>query len=629
MRALIAAAVAVAALPSAGLAEPPPAEIIVTGTRLEVAPDALPAPATVIDRAEIEAGGDSALPDLLRRVPGLQVSQPGAGGITQVFLRGSEPNFVVVLLDGIRMNDPNNTRGGSFDLASLNLADIERIEIVRGSQSSIYGSDALAGVIQIISHAPTDRLAAVAPAEAGGESYSQLGARVAGPVGFGQASLSAAHRDDGEATAGSRYETDTLSARWRSPAGEHWDGGLHLNFSDSEATSFPEQSGGPERAVLRTLDERSSRDLTFGGDLRLAFNDELALIGRLTRFDRRDEYDSPGIAPGDFVPPNGARNELERDQVAIRLAYTGAAAWQGSIGFDFEQESGESRGYIELAPEVRVPADFALDRDTWGAFVEGRWRASEIFALQASARHDAPDTADNQTTGQLGGVLSFNEGATEWRANLGRGFKLPSFFALGNPLIGDRNLKPEKSRNADAGVHQQLGDAASIDVVLFHNEYEDLIDFDPETFRSVNRDRVTTRGVEFGADWRLQPALATRLHATWTDIDVKGSARELLQRPEWRAGAGIRWQPRDTWLVDLDWLYVGDVLDAVVTDSGSVQERLDDYHRVDISARWQATQRLGVSLAIDNLLDADYQEAIGFPAAGVRPRLGVTWRYGE
>ena len=629
MRSLLATVWVVAALPAAGVAAGmDPAEILITGTRLEVAPDGLPATVTVLDRAAIDAAGDAAVPDLLRRVPGLQISQPGAGGVTQVFLRGSEPNFVVVLLDGIRVNDPNNTRGGSFDLASINPADLERIEIVRGPQSSIYGSDALAGVIHLISRAPTSALSAAGTAEVGGDEYSRLSGRVSGPLGRGQGSLALTRRDDGSAVAGSRYETDTLTGRWRWSDGGR-SGGVNVALSDSNASSFPEQSGGPERAVLRTLDERSARDFVLGAELRQPLTDELALIGRLTRFDRSDRYDSPGIDPGDAIPPNGARNDLERDNAGLRLAYQGASEWQGSVGIDAERESGASRGYVVFAPDVRIPADFALERDTVGVFIEGRWQARKTLALQASARHDAPDSAANETTGQLGGVWSVNGGDTEFRANVGRGFKLPSFFALGSPLIGEPNLRPEQSRSVDLGVRQQLGAGASLDVVVFDNDYEDLIDFDPDTFRSVNRDRVTTRGVEAAFEAQLQSTLSARLHATYTDIEVKGADRELLQRPEWSGGAGLRWQPREAWLLDLDWAYVGATLDNWVVAGESVSGRLGDYRRFDLNLSWQATPQLGLSFAVDNVLDASYEEAIGFPSPGLRPRLAVTYRYGD
>jgi outer membrane receptor protein involved in Fe transport len=136
---------------------------------------------------------------------------------------------------------------------------------------------------------------------------------------------------------------------------------------------------------------------------------------------------------------------------------------------------------------------------------------------------------------------------------------------------------------------------------------------------------VTTRGIEFAGTWSASPGLRLRAHATWTDIDVKDSDRELLQRPDWRGGVALRWAPAEDWLLDLDWLHVGNVLDSSIP-TGILE--LDAWNRVDLSLGWMATPRLRLALAVDNLLDVDYQEAIGFPAAGVRPRLGVRYLFG-
>jgi outer membrane cobalamin receptor len=607
-----------------------PAEVLVTGTRLAAEEAKLPAASTVIPAQEIEARGDTGVIDLLRAVPGIQVVQPGAGGVTQLFMRGGEPNYTVFLLDGIKVNDPNNTRGGSFDLASLNLADIGRVEIVRGPQSSIYGSDGLAGVINFISPAGGGPLSATVEGEGGGDEFARGSLLLSGPAGAGGFSLQLTSRDDGEAVPGSTYEANTASGRLRLVPAESLDANLYARFADTDGTSFPDQSGGPGLAVLRTLDHASAHDLSVGADFDWRISDLLAVQGLVSRYERRDQYDSPGIAPGvrDPVPANGARNELERDNASLRLSAGRGERWSATAGVDFQREDGESDGYVSFGPGMSLPNSFTLDRDIYGIFVEGRARLGERLLLQASLRHDDPDEVSGETTERVGAMYSLNGGATRLRANWGTGFKLPSFFALGSPLVGNPDLAPEKSESLDVGVIQRLGERLEASVTLFDNEYEDFIDFDEDTFSSVNRDRVDTRGVELGAAWDVTPALNLRAHATWTDIEVHDPEigdRELLQRPDWRGGATLRWMPREAWLVDLDWLYTGEVFDDSIPTG---QVTLDDWHRVDLNFAWQATARLRVALAVDNLLDADYEEAIGFPAPGIRPRLSARYRFG-
>ncbi|MBM4196253.1 MAG: TonB-dependent receptor [Gammaproteobacteria bacterium] len=625
-RRAVAALCALGLLPFALAAAADPGEIVVTGTRLAIPVGAEPAGVTVFDRRDIEATGETALPELLRRVSGVQVVQPGAGGVTQLFMRGSEPNFVIVLIDGVRVNDPNNTRGGSFDFAAVNLDDIERIEIVRGPQSSIYGSDGLAGVIQIFSREASVRPSAALRAAAGMDGYRSLGGSAAGTAAPGGFSLYANYRDDGEAVPGSRYEATTVGARWQYAEEGRWSGVLQLRYVDTEGTSYPEQSGGPELAVLDALDERSAHDLIVGGATDFTLAPSMLLRARLGHYRRRDAYDSPGIAPGDLVPPNGAENELDRSEALLHLVQTGDGAWQGTAGVDWHGESGESVGYVQFGPDLVIPNDFALDRATVGVFAEARWQAADTVQLAGSLRHDDPDTASSQTTGRIGATWRLAGDRTELHAQWGSGFKLPSFFALGSPLVGEPNLRPETSESLEIGWRQQLGVGRRLTLTWFDNAFADLIDFDPETFRNVNRSRVTTRGVEARLDWQVDEALVLRAHATQTDIEVRDSDRQLLQRPDWYGGAGLTWTPGADWSLDADWQYLGNVPDnSLVT--GPV--RLGAYHRVDLSLRWQVSRRLTLSLAIDNALAAEYQESIGFPAAGARARIGISCRIGE
>lgn len=628
-------AIAVAALLAAslgpGAARAATEELVVTGTRLAAPEDVLPGTGTVIPREEIEARNDPVVIDLLRDIPGIHVNQPGAGGVSQVFIRGSEPNFTVFMVDGIKVNDPNNTRGGSFDLASLNLQDIERVEIVRGPQSSIYGSDGLAGVINFISRRGGRAPGATVDVEAGGSDYLRGTLRMDGPAGDrADFSLQATRRDDGEAVSGSTYEADTLAGRLHLAPAAGLEANLYGRYAGTSGTTFPEQSGGPEFAVLRDLQRAEADDLTAGGDLAWDAGHGVSLHALASLYDRNDEYASPGIAPLDQVPPNGAKNDLERHNAALRAAYA-SDRLTGTVGVDYQREAGTSDGYVEFAPGVVVPNSFDLDRDIVGLFAEARAQltapgAGQSWILQASIRRDDPDGTADETTGKVGTLYTLPNGSTHLRANWGTGFKLPSFFALGSPLVGEPDLRPEESTSLDLGLVQALaGGAAEVTLTWFDNEYTDLIDFDPDTFRNVNRDKVTTDGLELAGSWAVSDQVSLRAHATWVDIEVEDSDRELLQRPDWRGGAAIRWTPTGAWRVDLDWLYTGEVLDSSIP-TGILA--LDPWHRVDLNVSWRATPRLRLALAIDNLLDADYEEAIGFPAAGIRPRLGVSYRFG-
>ena len=600
--------------------------LVVTGTRLKDDLSRVPNSTTVIDLATIEARRDASVVDLLRSVPGVQITQYGGrGGLTSLFVRGSEPNFTVVMIDGIKVNDPNNTRGGSFDFSTLHVNDIERIEIVRGPQSSIYGSDALAGVINIFTKRGTDDLEVIVDAEAGRDGYYRGGAGLSGPVGdFGDFSLRADYVDDGDPVEGNDFTSTAVTGKLFVNPLEDMTVRLSGRYTDSDAEAFPEDSGGPEYAVIRDTDDRDSEDFAIGADMTWELSERFTWHALGNYYDHQENTDSPGIAPGvrDPVPPNSADTELERYEAASYLVWSMGSGFSATAGADYWNEEGDSKGSVDFG--FPIPTDFNLDRDIVGLFGELKYENSAI-TLQASVRRDDPDDEDDETSTKLGAVYRFHGGFSRVFANWGEGFKLPSFFALGHPLVGNPELKPEKSVGWDIGWAQQLIEGKlSFTVGYYDNEFKDLIDLDFDLFTNVNRSRVDTSGYELEVDYRPLDVLSFRAHATYLDIDAKEPGVQLRQRPDWRGGVSATWLPYLDWLVNIDWLYVDESYDTSVPTGGMM---LDSYNRVDVAVTWDATQRLSLTLAVDNLLDESYEEAVGFPAPDIRPRVGVRYRF--
>ncbi|MEZ5558927.1 MAG: TonB-dependent receptor, partial [Pseudomonadales bacterium] len=332
---------------------------------------------------------------------------------------------------------------------------------------------------------------------------------------------------------------------------------------------------------------------------------------------------SPGIAPGvrDGVPPNRSESELERFSAALSATAQLSASADAVVGVDYEDESGSLDGTLELAPGFALPTDFNLDRHILGLFVELRAAPTDALALSASVRHDDPSSNDSETTGRLGAQVQV--GATRLFASWSEGFKLPSFFALGHALVGNPDLKPEKSTSWEAGLSQSaLDDRVNLTAALFRAEYEDLIDFDFDLFTNVNRSQVDTQGFEVALGLRPLDVLRLDAHLTYVDIDVKDSATTLRQRPDWRGGISAVWDLAPTVALTADWLYVDDSFDSSVPTGNAT---LDGYNRVDLSISWKPTETLRLWAAVDNLFDEDYEEAIGFPALGSRWRAGIRW----
>ncbi len=612
------------------LAQDGPVEtVMVTGTRIPTDPLFIPNSMTIVDLKTIEARNDPSVVDLLRVMPGLQVTQPGGGGgVASVFLRGGEPNFTAVYIDGIKVNDPNSTRGGSFDFATLNLGDIERIELVRGPQSAIYGSDALSGAINLITKGRADSLTASVQGEMGSRDFRDAALAVAGPIlqrgGF---SLRAATLDQGDYDRNGTFKSDSLNAKLVLDDGGAWRAVLNGRYADSQGAAFPEDSGGSEFALRRTLDTKAAQDTVLGVDARFRASDRWTFNALANWYDHSDEFSTPGVVDGvrDGVPPRGGTADLQRSYAALNAVFELSPQWQATIGADYQKEDGATDGYIQFAPFFRLPTDFALTRKTAGAFAEVQYANQQGLTLLASIRRDDPDTTDTESTAKAGLLYALGNGTTRLRANWGQGFKLPSFFALGHPLVGNPLLRPEKSRSVDVGVSQTFADArVRADLTYFDNKFTDLIDFDFDLFTNVNRNQVTTRGVELTVDYTVSEALRANLHVTNADINVQDSNVQLRQRPEWRGGLGLAWQMRQSLALNASLLYVGDTFDTSIP-TGSLT--MAAYHRLDLNLAWAATPKLRLNFTVDNVLNRSYREAVGFVAPGIRPRIKAEYRY--
>ena len=602
---------------------------VITGTTIPTLMTQLPASVTVITKEQIEPKQKTSVTELLRQVPGLHIDQAGArGSVSSVYLRGGDPNYTVVLIDGVKVNDPTNSRGGSFDFSTLNVDNIERIEIVRGPLSSIYGSDAMAGVINIITHQGTDESVSNLKLSGGrfGDYRSLVQTR--GRLDRVNYSLSGSYLDNGEPVEGSNFVNKTFSANFDILLSDTAEIRSVLRYADSHLEAFPDDSGGPEsiEAVLRGVEERDVDELTFGAELSLALLPRWNTSIHVGYYDRKEEIDSPGVAPGvrDPIPPNTSDNQYHRYNVRLRNLFLVTEGGRLTVGVEAQSEEGSSRGSLSFG-EVTVPTSFDLERDLWAPFMEAQYTLPAGLLLQAGVRLDVPEGFDSELSPRVGVSYKHPTFHTRLRASWGEGFKLPSFFALGHPIVGDPDLVPEKSRSGDVAVVQPLwGKDVNMSVTYFSNSFKNAIDFQEEPPKLVNRSEITTEGVEMAINARAGKGLDLSSHLTYVKTDIKGTEEELRNRPEWRGGFAFQWRPLSGLVLNLDALYVGRVLDSSIpTDD----RELDAYIRVDIAITWNAGPAWQYFLTVDNLFDADYEEAVGFPAPGISPHIGLKARF--
>lgn len=593
-------------------------ELIVTGSYNPVTNEQLSSSVSVVNKEQLLQLSSHSLIDALRQIPSLWVEeQGGPGGVTSINLRGSEANHTLVLVDGVQLNDPTNTRGGAFDLKGINIESIERIEIIRGAQSAIYGSDALAGVIHIITQTP-GKQSTTLNASIGEEGYASTGVAASGSIGTVGYAFTVQTTDAGEPVVGSTAKNKEFSGRL------NWQQENHaLNFSyryfDGERTSFPEQSGGPEYAQQPDLDKGEYTDKSAALGWTMQVNDNWQSKTSASWYQRDEEQRSPGVLPYNPVPPNGAVIDFERTQFSwINTLGNQQTVW-ANIGLENKSEDGLSKGYL-YAPDI-FPLDFALEREINSAFVNINSYLTSDWLMQASLRRDDPDHSSANDSGHIGTRYKIND-TISWFANWGQGFKLPSFFALGHPFVGNADLVEETVTSTDTGI-EYTRETISARFSIFQHKYHNLIDYDGENNTNVNRPPVKTSGVEAELNWQLQHNLHWRVHGSYTDIDMPSSATHLLGRPQATYSSALHYTLNNAWSFNLNYLRVDERFAVSLYTGTGVEETLAAYNRIDANARWNINPNTQLGLTLENLADETYYTDIGFPAAGRLAKLNL------
>lgn len=596
-------------------------EVIVTGTYSPVTTEQLASSVTVISQEQLLALSSHSLVDALRQVPSIWVEeQGGPGGLTAISLRGAESNHTLVLLDGVELNDPTNTRGGAFDVNNINIDSIKRIEITRGAQSSIYGSDAVAGVIHIITLEPTANAQQNLSVSIGEDGYKTGSFSTTGTVDKIGYAVKLQSKDGGEPIEGStaKNKEALVKLNWKDDA-QRLD--FTYRYLDGNKTTFPEQSGGSLFALSRDLDHSDYTDQNAALAWQWQINDIWLSKVQASWFNRTEVLTSPGIIPYLAVPPNGADTDFTRNNFSwVNTIGDEKSIW-ANIGIETKHESGESLGYILGFDD---PVNFALDRRINSAFINLNGYVNENLLIQASGRRDKAEHLDARDTGQVGVRYQINS-ELSFFANAGQGYKLPSFSALGHPLVGNPDLVPEEATTRDAGIEWKANNT-SINVSIFRNTYINLIDFDSDLFKNVNRpDIIDTRGAETEIHWHSQNnQWQLGAHASYAHIDAE---HPLMGRPQVKAGANAVFVLNDNWQFNANYLWVDERLGSSLYTRESVIETLDQYNRLDLGTKWTINSQFSINLSIENVTDEDYMNDIGFPAIGRTGFVGANFSF--
>lgn len=584
-------------------------EIVVTASALTETEQETPASVTVITRADIEQREVRQVADVLREVPGLNLTRSGSDGKqTSLFTRGANSNHTLVLWNGIELNNPYFS---GFDWGHFPVAGVDRVEVVRGPFSALYGSDAMAGVVNVISgDAPSGVSLDLAGGERGLMRAAVDGAWNGGPIS-GRASVSTSADDGLYPNDELQEESVTTELRWAaSPAVStafrlryiSYDIGLPFNLNAEQSAIVPSlhrEQQGRELVVAIPFQQVIGR-----------FQYELTASTHRADDDFSDPEDPYGYVQSTTESISDRASLLTRTQTPFGTIVAGGEYDRASV------DSSSNFG-IDLRDD---------QRDSVGFFLEDRlsrsFGAAEL-ELSVGARHDDFDTFGSHLSPRAGAAVRI--GSNKFRASWGEAFRAPSVGELYFPFSGNALLEPEKSRSVEVGYDRSIGDHARFNVTLFRSDFEDLITFDNATYRFSNIGEAKTAGVELGASAHLR-SLELGLTYGWLDTeqtsDGPGKGEPLLRRPR-HSGTVFLSERLGAFTGSMVVRYVGDRADVLpVAPYGRIQA---DEHVVSDLALQYRIGAFAPYLRLENATDEQYEEVAGYPAGGRRLLLGLRY----
>ncbi|AGI25471.1 TonB-dependent receptor [Pseudomonas sp. ATCC 13867] len=579
---------------------------LVTATRTERRAEQTLASVSVLDRADIERSQAQSVPDLLRRLPGISLaSNGGPGKATSLYLRGSESDHVLVLIDGIKAGSVSS---GGASLQDLPVALIERIEVVRGPRSSLYGSEAIGGVIQIFTRQALEPgFKPWVYAGAGSQSTYEGSAGASAGNGRGWFALGVSSLDtagiDAKANGASGHEPDrdgyrNLSGSLR--AGYRFDNGLELDGSLLQTDSHND---------FDTVNSRRTQ----GFD---AYNDGVQrVIGGRARFAPLEPW---------RVSLSAGRSEDKSDAYQDGAFYSrfdsrrDTASWQNDL--DLAPGHTLTLGYDWQQDELSSSTDYALtSRDNRGTFAQYLGSAGR-HDWQLSLRHDDNQQFGSRNTGNLAWGYALTDAVRAF-ASYGTAFKAPTFNELYYPGYGNPDLDAETSRSVELGVDGRHG-WGHWAVNLYRTAIDDLIAYDSALRAPDNIDQARIRGVELqlGSQWR----------------DWVWNANASLLDPESRAsgnrGNDLPRRARQLFNLDLDRrldaLSLGASLHAEGRryDDLANRNRLGGFATLDLRGEYRLNPEWRLQARLSNLFDADYQTTLGYEQPGRAVLFGVRYQ---
>lgn len=566
---------------------------------------------TVITNEQIKKSQTTMLADLLKTVPGVDIVQSGGTGSgSSIFLRGSNSSHTLVLIDGVEMNDP--ATGSSFDPAHVTLENIQRVEILRGPQSVLYGSDAMAGVIQIFTKAGWDKPTVQLSTEAGSFGTFTESANLRGKHKQLDYSLSATRSDiDGFSSIKSdnpnpendSYQNSTLSTQLGlqlSPAVNFSFVGHHSDAdADIDKNSFnPDDPNYFTNTKLTTLALNSFINPNIN-----LINSKLSLTYSSHKTESFDEFDDIFSDERSAFITDGERLKINLQNKSISTE-----SWNLIIGGEYEKETFSTRSFFENSVWPSADTLEDISAETFSSYYLNEFNPTAGLFLTAGLRYDNHEQFGDHFTYRLTSSYQIILSELRFKASYGTGFKAPSLFQLNHPIWGNPELEAEENKGFDFGF-EYTHRLFNLSLTYFEIDYDELIGYDIN-FQTVNIDKAKTSGIESTIDLSLAPKTTLNINYTYTKATDKADDSQLIRRPEHKGLASLTHLFIDKLETGFDVVYVGKRKD---TDFNTFSDiTVDSYVISNLNLSYNLNPKIKINGRIINLFDKEYQQVLTY-----------------
>jgi vitamin B12 transporter len=595
--------------------------VVVTATKVETPVREVGASVSVVNGEDVQTYHYPSLDEALRNVPGIEVTRSGSfGKLSTLSIRGANSNQVQILVDGVRIKSPTT---GQVDLSDISPDLIERIEVIRGPQSTLYGADAIGGVVNVITRRGTGPLAASLHQEAGNYNTLSTRATVAGAWKLLDYSLSASHLESN-----GQFKNDGSDVNaWNGRVGLSLPGDSSLAFVwryNRSDTGLPVKFVFPPPQPIKPIVDPNQRQqsetvvLSLEGKIRpVSWWESRA---RLSRYRNELGFQDPPDPGFPFESPTKSQIDVERREAEWVNSFFIANWSTTTIGVEYRHEAGDNEGVFHRA--THTPA----------VFLEEQLRFFDRLFVSGGFRHEDNSVFGSATTGRGSLALVVKETGTKLRGSAGSGFRAPTINDLFFPDFSNAALAPERSVSWDAGIDQKLWrDRVRLGATYFHTDFKDLIKFVPLDvfpFASVtNVGRARSAGVELTAEVDLWYNLVASASYTYTDTKDLATGDPLPRVPKHSLNVGVTWEPVPRLSLFTQVYFRSEQFDNFGDVFNSGWTRVDAGGTYRLLGRWGLLQALEVTARAQNLLDEGYAEVRGFPALGTSVLVGLRARF--